>query len=208
MGSNFYPSGALIVPGPWDKEPSVLYFTVCLLLWIQLLQKAVLGEKWKQNHRNKSKLDCCCRRRGLYSHSHTGALYIDKFFLLREHFFLFCFLDVVCLGFLQITWCLSQINALQINDDVHVGSILLHDIYALEINCGEVDQMEWIPLTSQRFQVKCYYYMVLRRGSSFPWQRSWKVRVLLSVAFFLWCVMLDKKLLRKQIVIIMDWYFM
>lgn len=37
MGGNIYPSVAFALPGPWNKKSSILRFTVCLLLWLQLL---------------------------------------------------------------------------------------------------------------------------------------------------------------------------
>lgn len=80
------------------------------------------------------------------------------------------------------------------NWELESMAYLLEDFYATKLHHGGVDCLVWIPSKSKDLQVKSYYKVLRGEGKYFPWLNIWRVCVPSKVAFFFWCVTLDKTL--------------
>ena len=86
-------------------------------------------------------------------------------------------------------------------------------LYSCSIRRGNLDSLCWRPSSRKIFQVRFYYSILIQPSrNSFPWRSVWKSKVPTSVAFFSWTAILGRILtidnLRKQWVLIIDWYCM
>jgi predicted P-loop ATPase/GTPase len=97
-----------------------------------------------------------------------------------------------------------------------IGNLMLsHDF----LNCCipkklemEVDKICWVPSKRNIFEVKFYYQALSTLTQAFsPWKSTWKVKIPLRVAFFVWTASLGKILtldsLRKRNIMVMGWCY-